>query len=164
MRPVLPNLGVEPDAYVTVNYTEGADVGYRWYRKHDIKPLYAFGYGLSYSVFDYGDFAVKAGKTISVSFSVKNLSARSGADVPQVYLLSAAGQPEYRLLWFQRVVPAAGERQLVKLTLDRRLFAHFDESADRWHIAAGAFRVALARSAEDVVVAKDIQLSESSFN
>jgi beta-glucosidase len=164
MRPVLPNLGAKPDADVTVNYTEGADVGYRWYRRHDVKPLYAFGYGLSYSVFDYGDFDVKAGQALSVSFSVKNLSVRSGADVPQVYLLSAAGQPECRLIGFQRVVLAAGGQQLVKLTVDRRLLAHFDERADRWHIGAGAYRIGLARSAEDVVATKEIQLSESDFN
>jgi beta-glucosidase len=164
MRPVLPNLGAEPDVDVTVNYTEGADVGYRWYQRHDVKPLYAFGFGLSYSVFDYGDFDVKAGKTLSVSFSVRNLSARSGADVPQVYLLSAAGQPECRLIGFQRVVLAAGGQQLVKLTVDRRLLAHFDERADRWHVGAGAYRIALARSAEDVVATKEIQLSESDFN
>jgi beta-glucosidase len=164
MRPALPNLGVEPDTDVTVNYTEGADVGYRWYRKHGFKPLYAFGYGLSYSVFDYGDFEAIAGKALRVSFSIKNLSARNGADVPQVYLLSAAGQPECRLLGFQRVVLAAGERQVVTLTLDRRLFAHFDEPADRWHVAAGAYRIALARSAEDIVATKEIQLSESDFH
>ncbi|HEX9139260.1 MAG TPA: beta-glucosidase [Steroidobacteraceae bacterium] len=163
MRPVLPNLGAEPDSDVTVNYTEGADVGYRWYRKHDIKPLYAFGYGLSYSVFDYGDFEAKAGNALSVSFSIKNVSTRSGADVPQVYLLSAAGQRECRLLGFQRVQLAAGERQLVKLTLDRRLFARFDEGADRWHIAPGIYRIVLARSAEDIVATQEIQLSESSF-
>ena len=163
MRPKLPNLGADPEANVAVDYSEGADVGYRWYLRHDVQPLYPFGFGLSYSSFTYGGFDVQAGSQPSVSFTVTNTSKRAGADVPQVYLVSVAGKAEPRLLGFRRVLLGPGETQTVRMNIDARLLAHFGEAGGRWHLAAGTYKLALARSALERVAERDLRLSARDF-
>jgi beta-glucosidase len=92
---------------------------------------------------------VKGGKTLSVSFDVHNTGKRAGADVPQVYLISAAGKPLRRLIGWDKVWLAPGERQRVTLEADPRLLARFDVSAHGWRIAAGEYRVTVGKSAAD---------------
>jgi beta-glucosidase len=150
-RPQLPNLGAETDANVSVDYTEGADVGYRWYGKHGVAPLFAFGHGLSYTTFTYDELKVTGGKTLTVTFDVQNTGQRSGTDVPQVYLTSAAGSPDLRLVGFSRLTLEPGERKSVTVTADRRLLAHYDEARKKWRIAGGKYTVRLAKSAADML-------------
>jgi beta-glucosidase len=150
MRPQLPNLGAELDTRVTVDYSEGADVGYRWYVKHGVKPLFAFGHGLSYAAFSYDGFKVQGGKTLTLSFGVQNVGACEGADVPQVYLTSAAGQAQFRLLGFQRVALQAGEHAAVSIDVDPRLLARYDEPRRRWIVDGGVYQVSLGHSSADL--------------
>jgi beta-xylosidase len=75
-----------------------AEVGYRWYAKNDTKPMFPFGYGLSYTSFAYKDLKVSGGDTVTASFTVTNTGQREGADVPQLYLTDAAGDKRMRLL------------------------------------------------------------------
>ncbi len=161
MRPQLPNLGVEPDVRVTVTYDEGADVGYRWYVKHGVKPQFAFGHGLSYSAFAYDAFKVQGGRTVAVSFGVQNTGARDGADVPQVYLTSAAGKAQFRLLGFQRVALKAGEHTSVSMSVDPRLLGHYDEQRRRWIVDAGVYQVSLGHSSADLSASGEAQVAAS---
>src|SRR5690606_25815026 len=92
-RPELAGLGTPWGTPVTIEYNEGAEVGYRWFARTGEKPLYAFGHGLSYTTFDYADFEAQGGDTIGASFTVTNTGQRRGADVPQLYLTDAAGEP-----------------------------------------------------------------------
>ncbi len=163
VRPRLPNLGADPAAAVSVDYSEGADVGYRWYLRHGVLPLYPFGFGLSYSSFGYGGFDVQSGSQPSVSFTVTNTSKRAGADVPQVYLVSVGGKAEPRLLGFRRVQLNPGETQAVRMNIDPRLLAHYDAAGGRWRLAGGTYRLALARSAQDHVDERDLRLSARDF-
>jgi beta-glucosidase len=163
MRPKLPNLGADPAAAVGVDYSEGADVGYRWYLRHGVQPLYPFGYGLSYASFSYGGFDAQAGRQPSVSFTVTNTSQRAGADVPQVYLVSVAGKAEPRLLGFRRVQLNPGETQTVRLNIDPRLLAHYDEAGGRWRMAGGVYKIVLARSALDAVGERELRLAAREF-
>jgi len=152
VRPTLPNLGADPKAYVHVDYTEGADVGYRWYSAHGVAPLFPFGYGLSYTRFEYGALKVTSGAGITVQFEVQNTGTIKGADVPQVYLTSAAGTPVLRLIGFQRVQLEPGEKRAITLTADPRLLGRFDEQTGRWQVKRGTYRVALGKSASELVV------------
>jgi beta-glucosidase len=151
-RPELPGMGTPWGTAVTVEYNEGAEVGYRWFSKLRHQPLYAFGHGLSYSTFDYGELDVSGGDTIAATFSVTNTGHRKGADVPQLYLTEAAGDRRTRLLGFERVELSPGETRRVSLSADPRLLARFDADAGQWRITEGTHTVAVGKSAEELVL------------
>jgi beta-glucosidase len=162
-RPELPGLGEPWGTPTTIRYDEGAEVGYRWFAKQGERPLYAFGHGLSYTTFAYGDLEVSGGDTITASFTVTNTGERAGADVPQLYLTDAAGDQRMRLLGFERVQLAPGESRSVTVTAEPRLLARYDADAGRWHIAEGGHRVALGKAADDLVLTAEARLTERRF-
>ena len=92
--------------------------------------------------------------TVTATFTVTNTGERDGADVPQLYLTSAAGEERMRLLGFERVELAAGESRGVTMTADPRLLARYDADAGQWHVAAGAHRVTVGRAADDLVLTR----------
>jgi beta-glucosidase len=162
-RPDLPGMGTPWGTPTTIRYDEGADVGYRWYAKQNAKPMYAFGHGLSYTSFDYKDFSVKGGDTVTATFTVTNTGKIAGADVPQVYVTDAAGQKRMRLLGFERVELEPGASRTVTVTADPRLLARFDGAKKRWHIDGGDYVVALSRSAVDPVESRTVKLKGRNF-
>ena len=162
-RPDLPGLGTPWGTPVTIEYTEGAEVGYRWFAQTGAAPMYAFGHGLSYTTFAYGDLEISGGETISVTFTVTNTGDRPGADVPQLYLTEAAGERRMRLLGFERVELAPGESRTVTLVAEPRLLARFHGRAGQWRITEGTYRVALGRSAVDLVVTAETTLTGALF-
>ena len=135
---------------VPVNYDiEGSDVGYRWFARAGAKPLFPFGYGLSYTRFERDGLKLEARSGAVVAHArLRNAGARQGADVAQVYLVDAAGQPTRRLVGFQKVELAPGEAKEVAITLDPRLLANW--SGKDWAIKGGAYRFALGADAEDL--------------
>ncbi|KQM21613.1 beta-glucosidase [Novosphingobium sp. Leaf2] len=143
--------GVAP---FTVDYREGADVGYRWYAAKQRKPLFPFGYGLTYTRFRYANLQIKGGGELTVGFDVTNTGKRAGADVPQLYVeaKSAAGTRAYRLAGFEKVSLAPGETRHVTLTVDPRVIARFDESAPGWKVDAGSYPVVVGHFAGDAAL------------
>jgi beta-glucosidase len=162
-RPVLDGLGTPWGTPTTIHYHEGAEVGYRWFAATGAQPLYAFGYGLSYTTFEYDDLSVEGGATITASFTVTNTGRREGSDVPQLYLTHAAGEPRTRLLAFERVELRPGESRSVAVTADPRLLARYDGEAGQWHVDGGNYRVALGAAADDLVLAAELQLDDRLF-
>jgi beta-glucosidase len=162
-RPVLSGLGTPWGTPTTIIYNEGSDAGYRWYAKKNIKPMYAFGYGLSYTSFSYGDLKLQGGQTVTVDFTVTNTGKIAGADVPQLYLTNAAGENTMRLLGFERVEFAPGESKQITLTVDPRLLAHFDWEKQKWQIKEGDYEIALGQSAVDLVLNSSIKLPAQLF-
>ena len=157
-RPELPGLGTPWGTPVTIRYDEGAEVGYRWFARQHAQPLYAFGHGLSYTTFGFSDLAADGGDTITATFTVTNTGQRPGADVPQLYLTSAAGEERMRLIGFARVDLQPGESRQVTITADPRLLARFDGPdgvTGSWRIAEGTYKVAVGRSAQDLVLTAD---------
>ena len=163
-RPDLPGLETDWGTPTTIRYNEGAEVGYRWFASQHQQPLFAFGHGLSYTAFDYSNLEVKGGDTITATFTVTNTGDRAGADVPQLYLISAAGDERMRLLGFQRMELQPGESRSVTITADPRLLARFDGPdgiTGTWRIPAGTYRTAIGKSAQELVLTADTPMQGS---
>jgi len=130
-----------------VYYNEGADVGYQWYLRQGAKPLFPFGYGLSYTSFATSDLKMDAvSETVSAAFSVSNTGKRDGATVTQLYLVSKNGKPIRKLVGFKRVALASRTSGQVALSIDPRLLADWKDG--QWTLADGQYRFALGENAE----------------
>ncbi len=151
-REALPGRGLPEKTQFDVNYTEGADVGYRRFAATGDKPLFPFGYGLSYTSFAYSNLKVEGGQTVTVSFDVVNTGKVEGKDAPQVYLTGAAGKPLQRLIGFDKLALKPGETRRVTLTADPRLLASFDAKGHRWVVTGGDYQVAVGASATDLAL------------
>jgi beta-glucosidase len=162
-RPELPGLGEPVGTPNAVDYLEGADVGYRWFARRGHGTLFAFGYGLSYTSFEYRDLTVTGGETVTASFTVHNTGDRGGADVPQLYLTAAPAGPLLRLLGFDRVELEAGEQCRVRIEADPRLLARYDGSSSGWRITAGVHSVAVGASAVALQPAVEVELAGRVF-
>jgi beta-glucosidase len=124
---------------------EGSDVGYRWFARKDAKPLFPFGFGLSYTSFSTSGLAVKGR---AASFTVTNTGQRAGDEVAQLYLVSRVGQKTRRLVGFQRLNLQPGASAQVTMTIDPRLLADWKNGG--WSMPAGDYGFALGRNAEDL--------------
>ena len=132
-----------------VDYREGADVGYRWYERQRLRPLFPFGHGLGYARFGYARPVVNGGGRLSVSFDVTNSGQIAGSDVPQIYVAREDGGTPMRLAAFTRVTLAPGETKRVTLVAEPRIVADYDVALPGWRIAGGRYRVAIAHDAAD---------------
>jgi beta-glucosidase len=141
-----------------ITFPEGSDVGYRWYAKKGLKPLFPFGHGLSYTTFQASAPKLSG---MTATFNVRNTGKRAGADVTQLYLVSQAGRPTRRLAGFQRVELSAGETKQVVLTIDPRLLADWREGG--WHMPGGRYRFALGESADRLGSTVEIKLAGRSW-
>jgi beta-glucosidase len=130
-----------------IEYPEGSDVGYRWFGKTGAKPLYPFGYGLSYSAFRYDRLKVTGGRQLKVTFRVTNIGGRDGADVPQVYV-SPPGRTR-RLVGWGKPYLKAGESTVVTVTADPRLIGEFNETSRKWIVDKGRYEIGVAHDAQD---------------
>ena len=131
-----------------VAYPDEGDAGYRRFAKDGIAPLFAFGHGLSYTSFRYGDFSLRGGKTLTANFSVTNTGSRAGTDTPQLYLTRRLGAPDMRLLGWSKVTLAPGATRSVSVTADPRLLADFDASANAWIVREGTYEASLGSASD----------------
>jgi beta-glucosidase len=160
-----PAYGHYPGENLQVDYAEGVYVGYRYFDKHKIEPLFPFGYGLSYTKFDYSDLKVapdhvSPGKPVEVSLRVHNGGSRSGAEVVELYVHdghSSVDRPTQELKGFRRIDLAPGETKDVHFTLDRSAMAFYSTAKKDWVAEPGQFDVLLGSSSRDIKL-------KSSFN
>jgi len=122
-----------------VDYTEGLKVGYKWFDAENKEPLFAFGYGLSYTTYAYS--GLKAGID-SVTFTVRNTGKRAGAEIAEVYagLPAAAQEPPKRLVAWQKIPLAPGESKTVTLAIDPKFLSIFNEQKDGWELLPGDYQ------------------------
>jgi beta-glucosidase len=152
-----------------VVYKEGVFVGYRGYEHKGVKPLFPFGYGLSYTTFKYANLTVVPASgapdaVYTVSFDLSNTGDRAGAEVAQIYVAddhSKIARPAKELKGFAKVVLQPGESRRVSVNLDARAFAYFDPAAKQWHIAPGSFGILIGRSSEEIVLKGSIAVPET---
>ncbi len=148
-----------PDGTKRVVYKEGVFVGYRGYEKNNTKPLFPFGYGLSYTTFKYSNLTVRpaanasTGALYEVSFDVKNTGGREGADVAEVYVgdtHSRVPRPAKELKGFSKVTLRPGESRRVTVALDRRSFSYYDPDSKQWRADPGDFDILVGRSSDQI--------------
>lgn len=166
-RPRLGGSSVPKDGRFTVNYDiEGAAVGYKWFDKQQLQPLFAFGHGLSYASFTYSHLtAAPKDGAIAVSFSTFNSGQRDGKAVPQVYVARVGGgwEAPKRLGGWDKMSLAAGERRTSSVAIDPRTLAVFDARSHTWKIAAGDYVVMLATAADAPVASVTVRLRAREF-
>jgi beta-glucosidase len=149
-----------------VHYGEGIFVGYRYYDKKKIEPLFPFGYGLSYTTFAYRNLRLSASEIdgdeeLQVSVDVQNTGARAGQEVVQLYVRdlestpsASSGhrlmRPQKELKAFAKVSLDPGETKTVTLALNRESLAYYDDSAQQWVAEAGEFEVLVGSSSRDI--------------
>jgi beta-glucosidase len=147
-------------------YSEGLLVGYKWYDAKQKEPLFAFGHGLSYTTFDYGNAKVshKQGG-IEVSFDVKNTGSRAGAEVSEVYLAmpQGTGEPPKRLAGWSRTELRPGEQKMVTVWIDPHYCAVFDASKHGWEVVGGDYKLLIGGSSRELPLTQSIRLEQASL-
>ena len=143
---------------VDCNYDEGIFVGYRWAEKNDIKPLFPFGHGLSYTDFKYGKAKVDKstltheGK-VTVTVPVTNVGAREGSEVVQLYIAdikSSVPRPVKELKGFRKVRLAPSETAEVSFEITPEALSYFDADSHSWVCEPGAFEALVGSSSADI--------------
>jgi len=141
-----------------VAYSEGIFLGYRHFDQSGVKPLFPFGYGLSYTTFAYKNLTVSPSQAsgdqrVAVAFDVTNTGNRAGADVAEVYVgdqHAGVPRPVKELKGFAKVNLNPGETRHIEVTLDRRAFSYYDVKNHNWTVAPGEFDLYVARSAAEI--------------
>ena len=155
----LPGFVTGPHGYKTIDFnTNGIFQGYRWYDRFEIEPLFPFGHGLSYTQFQYADLDVDDTRSggLDVSFVVRNVGHRAGAEVPQVYLGAPSQAPPgvdfavKQLAGFTRVVLHPGQAARVTVRIDRRELAYWSVVQHDWVRAGGQRAIFVGASSRDI--------------
>ena len=151
-----------------VIYKEGIFVGYRGYDHNNTKPLYPFGYGLSYTTFQFSNLSIKPNAAhATVSFDITNTGHCAGADVAQVYVgddHARIARPAKELKGFEKVALQPGETKHVSVELDSRAFAYYDVDAKKWSIAPGKFNILVGDSSASLNLKGTVDVSLPAAN
>ena len=139
------------------HYDEGIFLGYRWHEKMDIKPLFAFGHGLSYTDFEYGDVTLSSkkirGGKITVKVPVTNVGQVAGSEVVQVYVHdceASVEMPEKQLKGFDKVYLEPGQTKTVSIELGPDAFRFFDEESTDWKTEPGDFEILVGSASDNI--------------
>ncbi len=159
-RATYPGTPTPDGALDTVRFEEELAVGYRYYDQHDQKPLFPFGYGLSYARFAIEGATARALPRggAQVRARVRNTGASGGTELVQVYVgfPGSAGEPPRQLKGMAKVALGAGESREIVIPLNARAFQVWDPRANRWVTPAGQFTVAVGRSSREFAAVLDV--------
>lgn len=148
-----------------VDYQEGVFVGYRYFDTKNIEPQFPFGYGLSYTTFDYQKLTLTRERgVISVTVAVKNTGKTAGAGTVQLYvreLKPVVERPIHELKAFQKIQLAPGETKEVAFDLDRAAFSYFSPASHDWEMQPGGFEIQIGESSRDIRLRKTITISSA---
>lgn len=148
-----------------VHYGERLDVGYRWYQSQHLRPLFPFGFGLSYTTFSLSDLKVAPAaqpheKTVTIT--VTNTGHRAGAEVAQVYIgfppIPEGDEPPLQLAAFRKVMLAPGQSKQIRLSLDARAFSYWSVADHAWRVQPGDYAIKAGDSSANLPVSASITL------
>ncbi|RPI01145.1 MAG: glycosyl hydrolase, partial [Ignavibacteriae bacterium] len=149
-----------------VEYTEGVFSGYRWYEKKNIEPLYPFGFGCSYTTFEYSDLTVSKetfneNDVLLVSFQVKNTGKIKGAEIAQLYIHdieSTVQRPVKELKGFEKVELEPGQSKIISLQLSKKDFSFWSVKTKNWFAEKGTFTIQVGSSSKDIKLQSQVEL------
>jgi len=152
-----------------VHYGEGIFIGYRYYEKKQIVPLFPFGFGLSYTNFAYDNLRLNTDtilpdEGVTISIDITNTGKRAGQEVVQVYIHDVTAsvlRPIKELKGFTKVALAPAETKTVTLTLDRTSFAYWDDGQHAWVAEAGEFEILVGSSSQDIRKKATLQVTQT---
>ena len=147
--------------YQEVVYNEGIFIGYRHNDKEEIRPLFPFGHGLSYTTFKYSDIKIKKnGEVVTVSFNLKNTGDRAGAEVAQVYVgdvKCTVPRPVKELKGFSKTFLEPGEEKRIVVELDRSAFSFWHPEKREWTVEPGEFEIYVGSSSADILLKEMVE-------
>jgi beta-glucosidase len=159
-------LGEYPGKDNTVHYNEGLYVGYRYYDSKLVEPLFPFGYGLSYTQFEYSNLVIPKELTSNqnefvVSFEIKNTGTRPGKEISQVYIhqdKSSLERPYKELKGFGKILLKPGETKKIEIKLNKRALQYYDPKVKKWVEEPGRFKILVGGSSKDIRLSGEVTL------
>lgn len=147
-----------------VEYREGIFVGYRYYDKVGIRPLFPFGHGLSYTKFEYSDINLNKKEMqdtdeLTVSAKIKNTGNRAGKEIVQLYVRDiecTVIRPEKELKAFEKIELEPGEEKAVTFKLGKRAFAYYNVELKDWYVESGKFEILIGKSSRDILLSDTV--------
>lgn len=147
-----------PGTVMTTEYRDSVYIGYRYYDTAKKDVLFPFGFGLSYTDFEYSDLKlskkkIKDDETLTVSFKVKNVGSVAGAEISQIYVSdceSTIYRPAKELKGFSKTFLEPGEEKTVSVELSKRAFAYYNVNIHDWHVESGDFEILVGASSRDI--------------
>lgn len=164
-----PTFGNYPGGPVVSEHKESVYIGYRYYDTAEKEVLFPFGYGLSYTTFEYSGIKLSAKEindtdTLKVSFTIKNTGDVDGAEIAQVYVAdkeSTIFRPKKELRAFTKVFLKAGESKEVTLELSKRAFAYYNVNLGDWHVESGDFEIMVGASSRDIKLTDTVNVKST---
>ena len=158
-----PAFNSYPGKDLQMNYEEKLLVGYRWYDKKDIKTLFPFGHGLSYTQFEYTDLEVEiqANNKVSCTFLIQNTGLIAGAETAQCYIgykTDDHSEPKKTLQGFSKITLNQGDKSKVEINLNSRNFSSWNEAKQNWEVRPGSYEIFIGSSAENIILQSTINL------
>lgn len=152
------SFGAYPGDGETVEYKEGIFVGYRWFEKKKIKPLFAFGHGLSYTSFNYGKITLDKNvmtstDSLNITIPITNTGKREGAEVVQMYIMdkeSSLPRPIKELKGFKKIKMVPGETVYVKFVVGKEALSFYDSAKHQWVAEPGKFQILIGAASDDI--------------
>ena len=148
-----------------IYYKEGIFMGYRGYDQNKVEPLFPFGFGLSYTTFDYTDLSVdhidKKTKQVDLSFNITNTGKFKGGEVAQIYVRDVKSKevrPIKELKSFEKVFLAPNETKQVSISLNKDAFMYFNSKANKWVLEKGDFEIWVGSSSKDIRLKTTVKL------
>ena len=149
-----------------VEYREGVFIGYRYYDKKKSEVLFPFGYGLSYTTFQYSDLklnsdSIKDTDTLTVSVKITNTGSTAGKEIVQLYVSPKGGsviRPLKELKGFDKVSLAPGETKEVTFVLNKRAFAYYNTAIHDWYVESGSYEILIGKSSRDIMTSAEVLL------
>ena len=158
-----PAFNSYPGKDLQMNYEEKLLVGYRWYDKKDIKTLFPFGHGLSYTQFEYTDLEVEiqANNKVSCTFLIQNTGLIAGTETAQCYIgykTDDHSEPKKTLQGFSKITLNQGDKSKVEINLNSRNFSSWNEAKQNWEVRPGSYEIFIGSSAENIILQSTISL------